>query len=103
MLALLGCFFAHLSYSLRTARLASSFFMLVGDLFAMQAIQVFRADPEWRREVLRLSQAHPDKKGLMTGKSASSAAGCYSALPPAFLHADLNFHRALPCSPLALA
>ena len=28
MLALLGCFFAHLSYSLRTARLASSFFML---------------------------------------------------------------------------
>jgi hypothetical protein len=39
----------------------------------------------------------------MTGKSASSAAGCYSALPPAFLHADLNFHRALPCSPLALA
>jgi hypothetical protein len=38
----------------------------------------------------------------MTGRSASSAAGCYSALPPAFLHADLNFHP-LPCSPLALA
>jgi hypothetical protein len=28
MLASLGCFFGHLSYSLRTARLASSFFML---------------------------------------------------------------------------
>jgi len=28
MLASLGCFFAHLSYSLRTACLASSFFML---------------------------------------------------------------------------
>jgi hypothetical protein len=28
MLASLGCFFAHLSYSLRTARLTSSFFML---------------------------------------------------------------------------
>ena len=28
MLALLGCFFAHLSYSLRMARFASPFFML---------------------------------------------------------------------------
>jgi hypothetical protein len=27
----------------------------------------------------------------------------YCALPPAFLHSDLNFLRSLPCKPLALA
>jgi hypothetical protein len=34
MLALLGCFFAHLSYSLRTARLDSSLFMLATQTLA---------------------------------------------------------------------
>ena len=34
MLAWLGCFFAQLSYSLRTARLASSLFMLATQTFA---------------------------------------------------------------------
>jgi hypothetical protein len=37
MVASLGCFFAHLSYSLRIARLASSFFML-----AMQTLPALR-------------------------------------------------------------
>jgi hypothetical protein len=27
----------------------------------------------------------------------------YCALPPAFLHSDLNFFRSLPCNPLAVA
>ena len=36
MLALLGCFFAHLSYSLRMARFASSFFMLDKWIFPRQ-------------------------------------------------------------------
>jgi hypothetical protein len=40
ILASLGCFFAHLSYSLRTARLASSFFML-----AMQTSSRITEDP----------------------------------------------------------
>ncbi len=31
------------------------------------------------------------------------ARSCYSTLPPAFLHADLNFFRAPPCRPFALA
>ena len=40
MLALLGCFFAHLSYSLRTARLASSFFMLdIWTSFAQMSVK----------------------------------------------------------------
>src|SRR5262249_28202334 len=37
ILASLGCFFAHLSYSLRTARFASSFFMLVMPFFSCSA------------------------------------------------------------------
>jgi hypothetical protein len=43
MLASLGCFFAHLSYSLRTARLAPSFFMLATQRsFPMFAVFILR-------------------------------------------------------------
>ena len=33
----------------------------------------------------------------------TAPSGTYSTLPPAFLHADLNFFRAPPCRPFALA
>ena len=38
ILASLGCFFAHLSYSLRTARLASSFFIAALDRHTIYAL-----------------------------------------------------------------
>jgi hypothetical protein len=41
MLAWLGCFFTHLSYSLRTARLDSSLFMLATQTYPMQALRDF--------------------------------------------------------------
>jgi hypothetical protein len=44
-------------------------------------------------ELIRLGSAFAIRLG----------ASYYCALPPAFLHSDLNFFRALPCKPLALA
>jgi len=44
MLAWLGCFFAHLSYSLSTVRFAASFFMLVPVPFFLEAVGRFASN-----------------------------------------------------------
>jgi hypothetical protein len=49
MLASLGCFFAHLSYSLRTARLASSFFMLVSSCSPGRPFPMPSSNKNYRR------------------------------------------------------
>jgi hypothetical protein len=66
MAASLGCFFADLSYSLRIARLASSFFMLAMRTFFMLAMPTLPAGTFAFEQLTKPKWRHGDRRTVLS-------------------------------------